>query len=60
MMDDIAAEMRLHGVQHEIRRLTEERNQLIRDLKGRVGVRELARYLDFSSAQVSRIQNKEA
>lgn len=45
---------KLADVQKTIRRLQEERDALIVELRGQVGVNELARLLGMSAAQVSR------
>lgn len=54
---DMATVIKLHGVQDEIDKLLLERDVLIRELKGIVGVNELARFIKLSAGQVSRIQN---
>lgn len=48
--------IRLQDVQRKIEQLRSERDALIRDLDGEVGVRELGRFLGLSGAQVSRIR----
>jgi hypothetical protein len=53
----MATVIKLHGVQDEIDKLLLERDVLIRELKGIVGVNELARFIKLSAGQVSRIQN---
>lgn len=50
--------MRAQDVQAQIERLRAERDELIRELDGEVGVRELARFLGLSPAQVSRIRGR--
>ena len=54
----VSVVMRLHGVQGKINSLLQERDRLIQECHGHVSVRELARFLGMSPAQVSRIQNK--
>jgi hypothetical protein len=48
--------IRLRAVQDQIVRLKAERDALIRECNGELGVRELGRFLGMSAAQVSRIQ----
>ena len=55
-MTPAALVVRLGGVQRELERLRAERDTLIRELDGEIGVRELARFLGLSAAQVSRIR----
>lgn len=51
--------LRLHDVQDEITRLKAERDELIQEVvKDGTGVRELARFLNMSPAQISRTSRK--
>ncbi len=50
-----AALFQVQDAQYEILRLKSERDRLIRELRGQVPVRVLARHLGLSAAQVSRI-----
>lgn len=56
MLNEAEALIRLQDVQGQINCLRAERNELIRQLHGKVGVRTLARFLGMSPAQVSRVQ----
>lgn len=54
----VARLVRAQQATAEIERLRAVRDELIRELDGEVGVRELARFLGLSAAQVSRIRSR--